>query len=287
MLDGIWTALWTPTDEKGNLLKGALEKHLYFLFNHKIDGVVLCGSTGQFPYLSPAVRKDLIQFVIKCVGAKRVIVNISDISPTVVKELAQDCSHTDIAAIMLLPPFYYPFEQHDIAHYFLHMTQIAQRPLILYNFPECARNSIELETINEISRKIPIAGIKQSGSNFGYHVPLVEMGRRNLFKVFTGSDTKLPEALTIGVDGCIGGISNAIPELVVEVYHAFKKNKTVKTEANDRIKQIGEHLSKLCFPMNIAALMESRDLDPGSIKEVLSPATIAKYHQLVQTFRTL
>lgn len=288
MIKGIWTALWSPTDQNGALMKNALISHLDFLLNQGVNGIVVCGSTGQFPYLDLSLRKQLIDTVVNHIGPKRTIVNISDVNPQVVINLAQFVSKINVAAIMLMPPSYYPFAQHDLVHYFLHMSKLATHPLILYNYPECVRNQIELETIEDLCKTMPIAGIKQSGADFNYHVPLVNLGLKHGFGVYTGSDTRLPQAVKMGVAGSIGGLSNAIPELIVEVYsQSLKKNDAENCEAQKKIQCINKLLKNVCFPLNIAALMESRNLIPGHIKEVISEKTRRDYSELVAQLRLL
>lgn len=284
--EGIWAALWTPTDEKGALKKEAINHHLDFLLSSGVNGIVLCGSTGQFPYLSVATRKELVHHVVEKVGKNRVFVNISDICPENVKLLAQHANEEQVAAVMLLPQMYYPYEQIDLVTYFVTMAKIANRPLILYNFPDCVRNRIELETIDNVSGDVPLLGIKQSGSDFAYHRQLIDLGKKYGFHVYTGSDTRLQEALSLGVSGSIGGMSNAIPELMVQLFQNFKKNEMAAVkEASDKIAAIGRLLSRVPFPISIAALMEAKNLEPGAHKEILSSTTLYEYSELVTALR--
>lgn len=281
-IKGIWTALWTPTDEKGKLLKEPLKHHIDFLIGKGVDGIVLGGSTGQFPYLDLNTRKELLFLAAHRIGPERVIVNISDMRPANIEELARASEEAKARAVMLLPPLYYHFEQIDIAHFFVHMARIAKRPLILYNFPECARNSIEIGTLETVSKAVPVAGIKHSGSDFTYNTPLVNLGNKNDFTVFTGTETKLSEALSMGVAGYIGGLSNVVPELVLEIYRSHLNEQPLEEkEAIVKIKKIDALISRLFFPLNISALMEARNFSSGSIKEVISPATRKQYAELV------
>ena len=283
---GIWTALWTPTDETGALLKEPLKRHLDFLLNNGVTGIAVAGSTGQFTYLDVATRKELLHLVCQHVGPERVFVNISDIRPQNVAELALHAKEEKVRAIMLLPPMYYAFFQADIASYFIHMAKIAARPLVLYNYPECVRNRIELETLEVVAKEVPLVGIKQSGLDFAYHTPLINLGKKIGFQVFTGAENKLQEALNLGVSGNIGGLSNAIPELVVGVFSGFKAQDMALAEAKMRkIREIDSLLKPVCFPLTVAALMEAKGLTPGSHKEILSGSTKMAYKQLVNTLR--
>lgn len=282
-LSGIWTALWTPTDAQGALLKEALKKHIEFLLDNGVTGFALAGSTGQFPYLDVAIRKELVSFVCQLVGPERVFVNISDIRPQYVMELAKHASDEKVRAIMLLPQMYYSFPQKDITSYFVHMAKIAKRPLVLYNYPECVRNRIELETLEAVAKEVELLGIKQSGADFAYHTQLIELGKKIGYSVFTGAENKLQEALKLGVVGAIGGLSNAIPELVVGLFKAHKAHdlKCVE-EKMAEIRKIDALLKQVTFPLSVHALMEAKGLTAGAQKEILSLETQEAYKVLVK-----
>ncbi|MBI2497233.1 MAG: dihydrodipicolinate synthase family protein, partial [Opitutae bacterium] len=85
---------------------------------------------------------------------------------------------------------------------------------MLYNFPELSGTRINLETVAAFAQRAGMAGIKQSGGEFAYHRDLVALGRERNFSVFSGSDTRLPEVFALGVDGCIGGLVNIVPDLM-------------------------------------------------------------------------
>jgi|SRR5579872_5735950 len=285
---GIWTALWTPTDEKGILLVDALKAHLNFLLDHGVDGFAVGGSTGQFPYLDLPTRQKLLHLVIEHVGPQRVLINISDINPATVEAFAKSLKELPISSFMLLPPFYFPFSQTDIAHYFIHIAKIVKRPIFLYNFPECTRNKIELETVEKVCREVPCIGIKHSGADFEYLTPLIDLGKKHSFSIFIGSERRLLEGLTLGIDGAIGGLSNAIPELLVTIYKAFQQNNLADAEAaTKKIQEIDSLLKQICFPLNISALMEARNLTPGVIKEIISPFTKKAYQELITALRPM
>lgn len=286
LYQGIWVALWTPTDEKESLLEEPIRQHLDFLIDSGVTGIVVGGSTGQFPYLTVNTRKHLLQLVRQRVGDHRVMVNISAQRPADVANLATDTSQTDVSAVMLLPPSFYAFSQHDIAHYLTHMAAIAKRPLMLYNFPECVRNNIELDTIKEVSHHVNLVGIKHSGANFDYHIPLIALGRDLGFEVITGADSRLAEALSLGVVGSIGALSNAIPELMVKLHQSFQQGDDVAVDqTTNQITNVHQLMNQLLFPINTAALMKARGFNPGTTKEILSPETQRKYQEVVEALR--
>lgn len=282
MFKGIWTALWTPTDQKGAILEEALKHHIVFLKKANIQGIVVGGSTGEFIRLTLKQRQQLLDCVMRYAGSLPILVNISDPVRKNVKALADQAKAHKASGVMVLPPSYYAVSQDDLLAYFLDIASMTQDlPFLLYNFPECVRNNIEIETILHLADSIPLAGIKQSGSHFEYHRQLVKAGREKQFSVLTGADFRLPEALSIGVDGSIGGLSNAIPDLIVAVFT------TLDAKAQSQVETIVKTISPLLFPYDIAALMEARGLETGFSKIARSAQSVSLQQRIVKELKVI
>src|SRR5262245_38686400 len=174
--EGIFAALWTPTDAECRLSEPVLAENLRFLRQHHARGVLALGSTGEFMLLFPEQRKALIEGVIKHAGDLTVIANISDIRPGVVADLGRFAKSVGCTGVAIMAPPFYRVSQADLLEFFLRAGEAADLPLLLYNFPERTTNRIELETIAAVADRLPLRGIKQSGEDFAYHVPLIKLG---------------------------------------------------------------------------------------------------------------
>src|SRR5882672_5098397 len=141
---GIFAALWTPTDGEGGVLRAELAANLRFLQQHRIDGVLALGSTGEFLLLTPDQRKALLQAAMESAGDLAVLANVSDIRPGVVADLARFAGGLGCAGIAIMAPPFYRVSQADLLEFFLRAGEAAQLPVLLYNFPERTGNRIEL-----------------------------------------------------------------------------------------------------------------------------------------------
>lgn len=131
-----------------------------------------------------------------------------------------------------------------------------------------------------------MAGIKQSGGEFAYHKELIALGRERGFAVFSGADTRLPEVFALGADGCIGGIVNIAPELMVHLYRVCREGEPGEiSPAFERLQTIGRIIDRLTFPLNVAAGMEARGLATGAPKAVVSPRSSEIYAGIVSELR--
>jgi 4-hydroxy-tetrahydrodipicolinate synthase len=285
---GVFCALWTPTDSEGRLLKASLKANLDFLHSRGIGGLLPIGSTGEFLHLDVPARKEVLLQIADWFDPARVIVNVSDIRPAAVLELARFAKLNRFGAISLLPPYFYSVDQEDLREFFVRAAGAAELPLFLYNFPERTGNRIGLETISAVADAVPLAGVKQSGAEFEYHRDLVELGRKRNFVVLTGADTRLPEAVALGVSGCVSGLSNAVPDLVKTALHEAFQGRTLEPKpAALKMAELARRIQKVQFPLHVAALMEARGLEVGVDKTIVSAETKRRYTELVNETRAL
>jgi 4-hydroxy-tetrahydrodipicolinate synthase len=172
--------------------------------------------------------------------------------------------------------------------FFVRAANTADLPLFLYNFPERTGNRIALETVAAVAERVRVEGIKQSGAEFTYHAPLVELGRKKNFIVYTGADTRLPEAVSTGVAGCVSGLANAVPELVAQSFWGAQQGGTQEGQiAAGRLTELSKRIPVVTFPLDVAACMQARGLETGTPKAILSPETRKRFDRLVAELREL
>jgi 4-hydroxy-tetrahydrodipicolinate synthase len=283
---GVFAALWLPTDQDGNLLRAELARNLAFLKQHHVAGVLALGSTGEFPQFSLDQRKRALATVVELAGPLQVIVNVSDIRPRAVAELGRFARELGLPAIAVMPPGFFPSRQDDALAHFRHAAESSQLPTFLYNFPELTGTRINLDTVAAFADEGCMAGIKQSGGEFGYHKELIALGKEKDFVVFSGADTRLPEVFGLGATGCIGGLVNIAPDLMVHLYQVCREGAVGEVApAFERLKQIGAIIDRLTFPLNVAAGLEARGLHPGVPKAIVSPSSMQIYRTIVRDLR--
>ncbi len=283
---GVFAALWLPTDQDGNLLRQELARNLAFLKQHHVTGVLALGSTGEFPQFNLEERKRALATVVELAAPLQVIVNVSDIRPRAVAELGRFARELGLTAIAVMPPGFFPSRQDDALAHFRHAAESSQLPTFLYNFPELTGTRINLSTVAAFADTGCMGGIKQSGGDFGYHKELIALGKEKGFVVFSGSDTRLPEVFGLGADGCIGGLVNIAPDLMVQIYRVCREGAPgAVAPAVDQLKQIGAIIDRLTFPLNVAAGMEARGLHPGVPKAIVSPSSMEIYRKIVHDLR--
>jgi 4-hydroxy-tetrahydrodipicolinate synthase len=285
---GIYSAQWTPTDASGRVDHASLAAHLAFERRAGIAGVLALGSTGEFPHFTVAEREALLATVAELSAPLPVMANVSDVRPRAAIELGRHARSLGVAAVALMPPMFYPTSPTDLLAYFLHVSDAVGLPVMLYNFPELAGTRIGLDVVEAFSERAPMVAIKQSGGEFAYHRDLIALGRERGFVVMSGADTRLPEAYALGAAGCIGGLVNVVPEIMVRIDATCRRGEPNDAESDAAtMRDVGRILDRLRFPLNVAAGIEARGFIPGAPKTIVSAESRALYDDMVSELGAL
>jgi dihydrodipicolinate synthase/N-acetylneuraminate lyase len=287
---GIVAALWIPTDANGQVLDIALARQIDFIKANGCHAILALGSTGEFVHFSELERARLLGRIVELAAPLPVMANVSDVSPLVARHLAKVAEQAGCASIAVLPPWYFAVGQDDLLAFFLHVADATSLPTLLYNFPERTGNRIALETIAAFTDRARMAGVKQSGAEFGYHRELIALGRQRGFPIFTGADLRLPETLDLGCSGTISGLANLTPDLLSGLFAAWEAGRADEVSALDhQIGRAGQIIGQLPFPLDVSAGVLARGLEPGAFKSVISVPTHQRYvrvaHEMKEQFQ--
>lgn len=279
--------MWLPVDARGQLDQGALRDHMQWLIANGVHGFMGLGSSGRFAQMDVAERQSILTTLIEIAGPLPVIANISDIRPKAIAALACTARETGAAAVAVMPPSFYKVSDADQLAFFRYAADVAKIPVLLYNFPELTGNRISLETIAAFADNHDMAGIKQSGGEFEYHKDLIDLGREKNFAVYSGSDIRLPETLPMGAAGCIGGLVNIVPEIMVGQFNHFRNGGKIDlVESTARMAEVARIVNQVPLPCSVMAGVAGRGWCSGSHITVLSSETLRSMEQISEELRS-
>ena len=242
------------------------------------------GTTGGFVWQDFSGRKKILETVIEHAHGIPAIANISDTRLATVRELGKAAKQLGYSGIALLPPWYFRLPDEDIVEFIVRGAESAELPLMLYNFPERTGVKLTASMISAIARKVPVFGIKQSGSDFEYHRELVALGRVEHFCVFTGNDPRLNEAISMGASGNVGGMSNFVPEWITELHRAATLG---LHEESNRLTHLLTETEAICLrapsPFSMGAGVHARGFDSGLPPEFLSTERRTKFLEVTES----
>jgi 4-hydroxy-tetrahydrodipicolinate synthase len=287
-LQGIIPAVWTPTDADGELLKNGLRTNIEVMLAARVDSLLVLGSTGEFIHLTLDQRKDVLETALEFAGRMPVLTNISNVSPRNAIELGRHAKKCGAVGVSLLAPWFYPMSEDDLVAFFVGVGQAVELPITIYNFEAMTGKRLTPQIVRRIGAEIQLGGLKHSAGEISEHNQWVELGEELGFNVVTGWDTHLPEAMALGVKGCVAGLANVVPELIVNLYTLLAAGR--HDEAREPARQmrvIGDAIGALEFPLNVAAAMEARGREVGAPKSIVSSQTRVRYKALRERMRAL
>ncbi|MEZ5354792.1 MAG: dihydrodipicolinate synthase family protein [Bryobacteraceae bacterium] len=230
---GILPAIVTPLDSKERFHEQAFSQLCERFYAAGVDGLYVCGQTGEGPDLPSSERKRAAETALRVSPAgKTVIVHVGARSLRQSVDLARHAEKTGAHAISSLPPgARYSFE--ETRNYYRELAASVHIPVLIYYFPALAPNLTHIDQILELAALPNVIGLKFTDSDMFKLWDLVRHGAT----VFMGSDEMLSAGLLMGAHGGIGGTYNVMPPLFVEMYaHAragrWKQAKNVQDIVN-------------------------------------------------------
>ena len=221
-IKGVIVPLLTPFDRHGALDNGATAGLVHFLIERGIHGLLPGGTTGEGPLLVAEERRALAETVVRAAnGQVPVIIHSGAITTGEAIELTRHAQSCGAAGAALITPFYYRFSDQALFSHFVQIcAAVPDFPIYLYNNPAVTGNHISAELVARLVEACPnIVGMKDSGGRLENLLRCMSL-RDGAFNTASGNDGDILAALALGMDACVSGNANFVPELVVALADA-------------------------------------------------------------------
>jgi len=222
---GISAAMVTPYDERGKLSRETAALLASYIIDGGADGILVCGSTGEFTVLSTEERKTMAETVTDAAGPEKVMVNISSMLYDETVELIKHARGIGAGAVSVVTPYYYAFDRQALYQYFVAVAHEAgDTPLYLYNMPGNAKNSISPELLGALCGECKnLAGIKDSSMDFMTLTDYLRAVGPDV-QVLTGNDAQVLCALQAGGAGAVIACAGLFPALSKGIMTGYLDN---------------------------------------------------------------
>lgn len=207
----------TPMTEAGGIdfdSCGSLYRHL---LDGGVDGVLLLGSIGEFFGFTLEQKKELIRYAAGALaGRTRLLVGTTSLVYDEIVDLSRFALEAGADAIVVIPPYYFHFDDESIYRYYAALAAGIPGELYLYNFPERTGYGIAPQVVRSLAERFEnISGIKDTIGGMDHTRELIKTLRpvRPEFHIYSGFDDNFAHNVLSGGNGCIAGLSNLYPEL--------------------------------------------------------------------------
>jgi len=218
-----WIAAATPCDKSLKFDPGAFKDMLAYFKHNGADGIVVLGTTGEFPSFSMAERKQVAEVALKDKMGMNIMVGpgTSNIAETI--ELAKHAEAQGADGLLVIPPFYYQKPPTaGLTHYYSMLFDQVNIAINLYHIPGTSGVPISHDLIRSLMHYPNLAGIKDSNGPAGEYAAFVKAFPE--LNMRTGTENNIPYALDHGMGSiCMDG--NVFTKALADVYTAFRAGK--------------------------------------------------------------
>ena len=220
-----WIAAATPCDRDLRFDEAIYRDMLAWFKSNGADGVVVLGSTGEYPSFSVAERKKIAETALKHRSGLNIIVSSGTPNAPETIELSQHAAANGADGLLIIPPFYFkdpPLE--GLIKYYSMIFEQVHIPINLYHYPRMSAVPIAPELLHALEKYPNLAGIKDSsGDAAGYARFVQEFPKLNMR---TGTGNNLEHALANGM-GAILAEGNVFTRQVAAVFAAKRAGQDI------------------------------------------------------------
>ena len=223
-----WVASFTPCNKKGDFDPGAMADIMAWHKKCGADGVVILGTSGEFPSFTVKERRIVAETAMKHRNGLNIIVGPGTTTIADTIELAGHAKAIGADGLLVIPPFYFnepPLE--GLTDYYKRLMDAVDLPTNLYHIPGTSEASISVELLEALKGYDHLAGIKDStGSVEGYKKFVAAFPQLNMR---CGTNNNLEVALDNGM-GTILADGNQFSAKCANIFKAFHARGDWKAE---------------------------------------------------------
>ena len=278
MFHGSIVALVTPMHTSGQIDLDSLQRLIDWHIENKTDAVVVLGTTGETPTLTPAERQTIVKHTVKQI-AHRIPVIVGSGSNCTQETISRTREAMELGAdaCLLITPYYNKPTQEGLYQHYSAIAKAVPIPQILYNAPGRTGCDLLPETIERLADTANIVAVKESSGKLE-RLPELQKRCGSRLDLLTGEDDMAAEFILQGGKGVISVTANIAPHLMQMMCNAALKNDREQTLSLDQ-KLAGLH--KTLFvesnPIPVKWALHEMNMIPNGIRLPLTPLSQQHY----------
>jgi 4-hydroxy-tetrahydrodipicolinate synthase len=222
LFTGAATALVTPFKD-GKVDFASFGQLIDWQIEQEIDGLVICGTTGEASTLNDVEHIETVRYAIKkAAGRVPVIAGAGSNDTRHAIDMSMALEEEGADGLLLVTPYYNKCTDKGLI---IHYTAIADRvniPIILYSVPARTGVNISPFVVSELCNHPNIVGIKEASGNMAQVVEIAKYVDED-FALYSGNDEIIVPIMAMGGLGAISVLSNIVPKQTHDMIADFLK----------------------------------------------------------------
>jgi 4-hydroxy-tetrahydrodipicolinate synthase len=215
---GTWPAIVTPfTADAAAVDYQSLGSLLEFQHANGVEGIVVCGSTGEAATLEPEEYREVIAWVVQwCRGKLPVVAGIGASSTARAVASAQELNAAGLDGLLVVTPPYNKPPQAGLIEHFRAVKRATALPMIAYNVPGRTGINMQPATVGVLAREGTIAALKDASGSIEQLLETLRECEGRL-SVLAGEDSLVYPTMSCGGSGTISASANVAPKEFVGI----------------------------------------------------------------------
>lgn len=230
MWTGMMPAVTTKFTPEGALDRAEMERCFAMQIEAGNAGLITCGTLGEGNMLSHDERLDVLRVARSVAGKRPVLLTVSEAGTREACALAARAMGAGADGLMIVPsPIYHTNRAETVAN----LNAIAAAgglPVMIYSNRVGYRVDVTPEMMLDLAENPLMVAIKESSDDIRRCTEIFNtLGDR--FKVLTGVDNLGLEALLMGCDGWVSGVSVAFPRENQAIFDLVRAGRIAEARA--------------------------------------------------------
>jgi 4-hydroxy-tetrahydrodipicolinate synthase len=240
----LFVAMVTPFQADGSLDAAGAAELANLLVTESGSALVVAGTTGEGPTLSPSERRELYRAVRAGVGRRTpVFMSTGHHDTRQAVELSREAELFGADGIMVVAPYYNKPPQAGLEAHFDAVLRAVRCPVMLYNVPGRTGVSVEPETVLRLFRRWPHLKLVKEASGRVDPIERLAAEAPPGRTILTGDDPLLLPALAVGASGVVSVAGNVVGPVMAALMDAYVEGRV--REARERFWQFGRFCREL------------------------------------------
>jgi 4-hydroxy-tetrahydrodipicolinate synthase len=217
---GAGVALVTPFRENSDVDFDALGNLVENQISGGMDFLVALGTTAETPALCEEEKLEIVAFMKEKIrGRVPLIVGMGGNNTRALLKNLEKLNPDGISGLLMVTPFYNKPNQEGLFRHFKEMADHSPLPLILYNVPTRTGVNMEAETVIRLAEySDKVVAVKEASGILSQITRIVKYSPPH-FKLISGDDVLALPIISIGGEGIISVIANALPHKLSALIH--------------------------------------------------------------------
>ena len=278
IFEGVATALITPFNPDGSVNYAKLEELINKQIEDGVDGLVICGTTGESATLTEKEHMEVIRESVKFVnGRVPVIAGTGSNCTQTAIEMSKEAEGYGVDGLLLVSPYYNKATAEGMYEHFADTANAVNIPVVLYNIPGRTGVNIEPETVYRLAKDVKnIVAVKEASGNISNIAKIAALTADLDFDIYSGNDDQVVALCAMGGKGVISVVSHIIPKEMHDLVMSFRNGDTKKSlEIQNKYLSLINTLFIDVNPIPVKEAMNLLGYEVGGYRKPLTPMSDA------------